>query len=1138
MSRFYNEEKQEFRRKVILFLMAVGIVGVVALFFLSKNSPQQSSSRDTGKILAPGEQQKKPLPGLSSGQFIAACVQVANPNHDKPTSETGFLYRVTKTHGYIVTPIYGLGGREQIKDTLTVFFQATGSGPGKIDAKVVNKNFVRDFVLLTVPNRGLPTPLNRFRKKKPKNGENVTFAAFEKTRGKRTGSKLSAPSLHGAKLKSSRYVYAVDRTPVYFVTWAEKKKIPGDFYALGPAFDDDGQWVGLAARHDRISKDYFLISPKLLDTYWNGHVTEGKTYARFIEEGKARVTFTANVSDPANSIKEIGIYLYPWYIINRTDVISGRYYKIMPGIEERYYHPCTIQNNTAAATVDLERIAAEKKGYHIQTVVTYTDGTRKYLKNLKLEARFFSNERQAMNIPYAKFQKRNPEVPAWKIKNGFKLASEAVNRKILNDVHTYPDFQVKYLSFPNFDLLHKYFWTKPGKSFVTLSKKGIIYHVSVPDFRIIKEIFIGSEVSDAALSRQGLVVMLKKIKKAVLVDLRTGRLKAVFDVPGNSNVYSSPQIDYAFATQSVYDSQSLTVMDLKRKRVKGTVDAQSFGKIYPEQPGQREKERYLSKFKIPVFTPDGKYMICKADQRLIRLGIKNNGTLVADKISPIIPPDYDRVAPVLSPGGTYVGVTTKERLQDGPHEGEEARFMAIYKVDDFETPVLKIRQQRKTSAKFVFDKPAGLIYKIFPQPHIIAFSPGGEVIKEYNLHYMNLDTEGLLLHPRGKQILLSTPRFVMWVTIGGELKPAVEKEWVGTGKPVKDRLIASHIALNATSPNHSLELGSRNLDGIKISRINLHAPRILLDIQWADDKKSFFAARLDGEIFRVSVPDLKLIQHFKLGGSISCMKWTSEGLAVVMNLVSEIRILDPGKPGFKRIITLPGIQHIAATRKSPVIYAARKIQRAPIFFAVDVRNGKVLDTYNVRLLWEKSRKAVKETKFRLQVHEVNYLTYNPAGNSLFTAYYDSIVRIDLENYRPRIGASSLRLNSEPDRIYISPDAQYIALPGKLKTVKKPHHPQYEHGIYFYNPVDLSKPVISIKAEEYQKTWAVDTKGKMVYGQRPKHNLVLYSMKGKKIDEYKFEKVSGATRGIIVHPDGKKMLVLTNIKLYWVDLAGR
>jgi S1-C subfamily serine protease len=113
--------------------------------------------------------------------------------------------------------------------------------------------------------------------------------------------------------------------------------------------------------------------------------------------------------------------------------------------------------------------------------------------------------------------------------------------------------------------------------------------------------------------------------------------------------------------------------------------------------------------------------------------------------------------------------------------------------------------------------------------------------------------------------------------------------------------------------------------------------------------------------------------------------------------------------------------------------------------------------------------------------------------------------------------------------------EFVCLPsggGNLNNVKD-HPPVSNYSTYIYKIGDLKKPALVIRQGPNPRAVAFDPKTDSIYSQNSENQLIVFDRAGDKQKEYRLG--SGQTvQQILVHLGQKKLLVLTDAKIYLVE----
>ena len=90
-----------------------------------------------------------------------------------------------------------------------------------------------------------------------------------------------------------------------------------------------------------------------------------------------------------------------------------------------------------------------------------------------------------------------------------------------------------------------------------------------------------------------------------------------------------------------------------------------------------------------------------------------------------------------------------------------------------------------------------------------------------------------------------------------------------------------------------------------------------------------------------------------------------------------------------------------------------------------------------------------------------------------------------------------------------------------------------YATHLYAVGNLDKPLAILKSGAYPVAIGFDPKAKLVYAQNHEKQLIVFTADGIKGKEYDLG--TGGTRQLLVHPDGRKLIVFADKKISYVEL---
>ncbi|MCP4216378.1 MAG: hypothetical protein GY765_17140 [bacterium] len=353
-------------------------------------------------------------------------------------------------------------------------------------------------------------------------------------------------------------------------------------------------------------------------------------------------------------------------------------------------------------------------------------------------------------------------------------------------------------------------------------------------------------------------------------------------------------------------------------------------------------------------------------------------------------------------------------------------------------------------------------------------------------------------------------------------------------KQTTDTSIGVTDPINVESPGTKLLGPPRKVLDATVYEIQLEIGKVPVFFWWQKGKHLFILKKNTGLIYLVSVPDFTLLKVIDLKRKISDMGLSGEGLVVLLNERQEVRIIDPVSLKYKGAIYAPRPVKLVASPNSSLAFMVTK-SFPDDFTIIDLKNRQLVATFNLR-----SAKRSKNMRIFSKGPLLRRLE-NPAmtndGKYLLGRAFRSLHRfgihgtaIEYEEIGPRIGRDG-------GHVVISPDSKHVALvPGladKSRSLKG--HPSAPPGtVFIYNVNDLAKPVTSYCSGPGNVSLGFDIVAERLYADSHFHQLVTVTPEGTVTKEYRLGGHDYNKR-ILVHPTGKKMLLLYDGKLLWVVL---
>jgi hypothetical protein len=240
---------------------------------------------------------------------------------------------------------------------------------------------------------------------------------------------------------------------------------------------------------------------------------------------------------------------------------------------------------------------------------------------------------------------------------------------------------------------------------------------------------------------------------------------------------------------------------------------------------------------------------------------------------------------------------------------------------------------------------------------------------------------------------------------------------------------------------------------------------------------------------------------------------SAQGLVVTCPDEQEILLLDPETLKVKKSFVVAGVKRTVSSPALSVAFAADARWQLVI---VDLASGEVSQ--------------------RQKGHGFGLPEVTPDGKYLFSVggvlHRYRITRNQLIHEKPW----SEGTGSNPQQICISPDSKYVCVTSGGGNGKFPGYPYLgNYSTYILPVTKLREPAFGIQQGAYPKTLAFDPKAQLVYAQNYAKDLLVYRYTGAKVKAYSLVPSSWGTQLILAHPEGYRALILTERKLFFVEL---
>jgi len=382
---------------------------------------------------------------------------------------------------------------------------------------------------------------------------------------------------------------------------------------------------------------------------------------------------------------------------------------------------------------------------------------------------------------------------------------------------------------------------------------------------------------------------------------------------------------------------------------------------------------------------------------------------------------------------------------------------------------------------------------------------------------------------------------------GKPAKGADDEEWLGKKKKPA-------AAVQSDMTRRPLAGEKHEVQGAVITRININVkealptpPNIIPEMVWSADHDSLFVLERSGLLRRIEVPSLTETGRLNIGKNCTSLAKSKLGLVVVSDELQEVWLIDETSLAVqKKISCAPYLSQGADPERAfcmPDLSLAyireatdgtRPVGRLMV---VDVRRGAITGVIQRTTIM--SDRALRSGKVRmpagltdggrqLRGFEITHgLLLTPDGKYFIASKWG--------NYMCRLRIRGFELDYEEagndgyglEWAAIDPQSKFIGMQSK--------------GIQVFSIKDLQKPLIGADAATRTRVdgggFAFDERGKKFYVGVGQRRFLLHSLspQGQPLGMYEIPNPGEHCRQLLVHPDGNRLVELTDVGLWWVDL---
>jgi hypothetical protein len=339
---------------------------------------------------------------------------------------------------------------------------------------------------------------------------------------------------------------------------------------------------------------------------------------------------------------------------------------------------------------------------------------------------------------------------------------------------------------------------------------------------------------------------------------------------------------------------------------------------------------------------------------------------------------------------------------------------------------------------------------------------------------------------------------------------------VDFGRPATAASLPPGKAPEPRASSGSLEGLSRAVGDLKVREVSADVQKAPACLCWSADAKAFYLLDGRGVLRRIAWPALKEERRLETGHSCSWLSLSAEGLLLTVADLQQVWLLDPNTLQLKKRFRVASVRR---TVSAPPLSVGLAI-------SADNNTLTVLD-----LKAGTSREIDRSSLGRDA--GFTHAVVTPDGRYLFTqGGIEQLQRYRLDGKTVRFEESSPRIAQNGQRIDVSPDGALVCLPsGGGNYAEREIGP---YATFIYAVGHLKRPALILRLGAYPRAVGFDPRGGYIYAQNFDNQFILCSKDGARLAAHSLSDRGDEVRQFLVHPEGRRVLVLTGNRLFAVE----
>ncbi|GAA5510892.1 serine protease [Novipirellula caenicola] len=297
--------------------------------------------------------------------------------------------------------------------------------------------------------------------------------------------------------------------------------------------------------------------------------------------------------------------------------------------------------------------------------------------------------------------------------------------------------------------------------------------------------------------------------------------------------------------------------------------------------------------------------------------------------------------------------------------------------------------------------------------------------------------------------------------------------------------------------------------------LKFDASEMVNNMVWSTDHQHFFVLKQSGVLSKISFPGLVEVLRLDLASPCSWIEMSKEGLCVLVKATQDLIVLDEKTLKRKKKLAVGDAETFGA---SPQLSYAYFYGKDYVLSVADLSDGKVVNQYPLAAFNRPIRR----------IGDVNMPTVSPDGEYLFCESSECLHKLRIRGKTLTYLQGGPRIGSNAQRIEISDDSKYVAMPSGGGNGKG-------YSTYLYRVSDITNPILEVDSGAYPRALSLDKQARMIYAQDHATELKTMTSGGQLLKNYDLAPRSSGTTDFLVHPSGYNVIVFAAPHLFVVQL---